>query len=411
MSTGKKGKLLFVLKILQDKTDETQGISVPEIIADLEAYGIQAERKSIYDDINLLTDFGFPVEKRKSKRFLYHYIQSDRTDRGSMPGQGSVDSAQGISFPPADRGASEPEEVLEASRGTAAEHSAKASNQGGGEGPMNDSRQWGEEEDSLQGLGVRAVKQDRDPGRSGLSEIQQLLVQDAVNHAGFLTDPQKETILEAVSPESRIAQGNSPILTFPSEKTIALQENIALAYEAILQGEWLSFSRTGWRLEKKKKLLKACTEVIEQRKIYPCKILYQRKGSPALIGFLEGEFQRLDLQLMGKLRRLPEDPPDIDRELLNQFIEDCGEEALREEVVLLCQRQFWEELEESLQADPILQVESDRTQVRATVSLPVNERLYRQLFSCGSRVKLAEPQYAVDEYREWIKQINKLYKS
>ena len=53
-----KFKLLYIMKILMDKTDENHAMTVNEIIAELEKYDIKAERKSIYSDIDLLSDFG-----------------------------------------------------------------------------------------------------------------------------------------------------------------------------------------------------------------------------------------------------------------------------------------------------------------------------------------------------------------
>lgn len=79
METVKKAKILYVLKILREQTDDTNGISLPEILVQLEKNGITAERKSVYDDINILIEFGFPIEKRKSRRFLYHYTAQKLT--------------------------------------------------------------------------------------------------------------------------------------------------------------------------------------------------------------------------------------------------------------------------------------------------------------------------------------------
>ena len=39
------------MKILQEKTDEENTMTVNDMITELEQYGISAERKSIYDDI------------------------------------------------------------------------------------------------------------------------------------------------------------------------------------------------------------------------------------------------------------------------------------------------------------------------------------------------------------------------
>ena len=46
-----KAKILYLLRILRERTDETHGLSMSELIAALAEYGITAERRSIYDDI------------------------------------------------------------------------------------------------------------------------------------------------------------------------------------------------------------------------------------------------------------------------------------------------------------------------------------------------------------------------
>lgn len=55
-----------------DKTDENHAMTVNEIIAELEKYDIKAERKSIYSDIDLLSDFGLDVicEKGRANKYF-----------------------------------------------------------------------------------------------------------------------------------------------------------------------------------------------------------------------------------------------------------------------------------------------------------------------------------------------------
>ena len=49
-----KQKLLYLRKIMLEKTDENHGLTSSEILAELASYGIQAERKSLYDDLQVL---------------------------------------------------------------------------------------------------------------------------------------------------------------------------------------------------------------------------------------------------------------------------------------------------------------------------------------------------------------------
>lgn len=72
MKSNQKLKLLYLKKILQERTDENHGLTVSEIIEALASYGIQAERKALYDDIEALRQFGMDITVEKGKRFTYH---------------------------------------------------------------------------------------------------------------------------------------------------------------------------------------------------------------------------------------------------------------------------------------------------------------------------------------------------
>ena len=60
-SSGQKLKLLYLIKMLRENTDENHPMSTPDIIKYLENQGIHAERKSIYNDMECLADFGYDV--------------------------------------------------------------------------------------------------------------------------------------------------------------------------------------------------------------------------------------------------------------------------------------------------------------------------------------------------------------
>ena len=57
-ASEQKLKILYLLDILEKYTDEQHPIDTNEILRRLEARGIQAERKSIYDDIAALKTGG-----------------------------------------------------------------------------------------------------------------------------------------------------------------------------------------------------------------------------------------------------------------------------------------------------------------------------------------------------------------
>lgn len=66
-SANQKLKLLYLCRILMEQTDEDHPLSVQELIAQLAQYNIQAERKSIYDDLDALARFGVDVQCRKGR--------------------------------------------------------------------------------------------------------------------------------------------------------------------------------------------------------------------------------------------------------------------------------------------------------------------------------------------------------
>lgn len=57
-----KLKILYVMKILREETDAEHGLTMPQIIERLAAYGVSAERKGIYNDIETLREFGINVK-------------------------------------------------------------------------------------------------------------------------------------------------------------------------------------------------------------------------------------------------------------------------------------------------------------------------------------------------------------
>ena len=66
-SENQKLKLLYLLRLLEKETDEQHPVTIQNIIDELEQYNIRAERKSIYDDISQLTQFGYDIVHLKTK--------------------------------------------------------------------------------------------------------------------------------------------------------------------------------------------------------------------------------------------------------------------------------------------------------------------------------------------------------
>lgn len=70
---NQKLKLLYLAKIMQEKTDDEHRLTLPEIQEELAKYDIEANRKTLYDDIAVLNDFGIEIIKQQEGyKTLYH---------------------------------------------------------------------------------------------------------------------------------------------------------------------------------------------------------------------------------------------------------------------------------------------------------------------------------------------------
>lgn len=74
---NKKLKLLYLAQYLWEQTDEQHPGTMQEIIAYLASCGISAERKSLYDDLELLRLYGMDVQSVKGRSFGYFLGERD----------------------------------------------------------------------------------------------------------------------------------------------------------------------------------------------------------------------------------------------------------------------------------------------------------------------------------------------
>ena len=70
--SNQKLKLLYLYRIMLEATDESYGLTLSEISAELLKYGITAERKTLYDDIETLRLFGLDVRVRRDRHVRYY---------------------------------------------------------------------------------------------------------------------------------------------------------------------------------------------------------------------------------------------------------------------------------------------------------------------------------------------------
>ena len=66
-SFQQKLKILYLMRVFSEKTDEAHPMSVKDLISYLESLGIHAERKTIYDDIETLRVFGMDIMNRRER--------------------------------------------------------------------------------------------------------------------------------------------------------------------------------------------------------------------------------------------------------------------------------------------------------------------------------------------------------
>lgn len=76
-SANQKLKLLYIARMLMQRSDENHLISTAQIIEELNSAGISAERKSIYDDIESLRFFGLDIIQIKGKNGGYYIGERD----------------------------------------------------------------------------------------------------------------------------------------------------------------------------------------------------------------------------------------------------------------------------------------------------------------------------------------------
>ena len=92
---NQKKKLLSLMQILKERTDENHLMSAADLCNALEEYGITAERKSIYSDIEALQDYGMDIVQKKGTNSGY-YVASREFELAEL--KLLVDAAQASKF-------------------------------------------------------------------------------------------------------------------------------------------------------------------------------------------------------------------------------------------------------------------------------------------------------------------------
>ena len=71
---NQKLKMLYLVKIFMEETDDNHYLTMPEITQKLAYYGVNADRKTIYQDISELRKFGLDILTEQEGRNYYYYL-------------------------------------------------------------------------------------------------------------------------------------------------------------------------------------------------------------------------------------------------------------------------------------------------------------------------------------------------
>ena len=73
---NQKLKMVYLMKIFSEESDDNHYLTMPEIIQKLAAYGVNADRKTLYNDINELKKYGMDILTAQDGRNYYYYLGS-----------------------------------------------------------------------------------------------------------------------------------------------------------------------------------------------------------------------------------------------------------------------------------------------------------------------------------------------
>lgn len=76
-NSNQKLKMLYLQNIFMKYTDEEHSLTIAEIIEMLAEYGISVERKTLYNDIQMLKEFGLDIVMNNGKQYSYYLASRD----------------------------------------------------------------------------------------------------------------------------------------------------------------------------------------------------------------------------------------------------------------------------------------------------------------------------------------------
>ena len=91
-----KLKMLYLAKLFSEETDDLHALTMPEIIEKLAACGVNADRKTLYQDFDELRDFGLDILSEQVGRNTYYHLGSREFELPEL--KLLVDSVQSAKF-------------------------------------------------------------------------------------------------------------------------------------------------------------------------------------------------------------------------------------------------------------------------------------------------------------------------
>ena len=76
-SSNQKAKILYLMRLFQEESDEDHPFSRKDMEERLGSLGIHSERKSLYNDIETLKNFGMDITYRKAPPEGYYLANRD----------------------------------------------------------------------------------------------------------------------------------------------------------------------------------------------------------------------------------------------------------------------------------------------------------------------------------------------
>ncbi len=93
---NQKLKMLYLVKILSEETDDLHALTMAQILEKMADYGVNADRKTIYVDLDELRKFGFDILSEKEGKHYYYHLGSREFELPEL--KLLVDSVQSAKF-------------------------------------------------------------------------------------------------------------------------------------------------------------------------------------------------------------------------------------------------------------------------------------------------------------------------